>query len=53
MGAESKTDYGNLNVDLRAKTGSNPPYVVDSGLADGNDFALGTGLTSNRLATDH
>ena len=53
MGVESETDYGDLDVDLRAKSGSDPPHVADSGLADGNDFASGTGLTSDRLATDH
>jgi hypothetical protein len=29
VGAESETDYGDLDVDLRAKSDSDPPRVAD------------------------
>jgi len=52
MGAESKTDYSDLNIDLRAKSDSNSPHVTNSDLADSDGFGSGTTHTSGRLAVD-
>ncbi|KAF4631655.1 hypothetical protein G7Y89_g6479 [Cudoniella acicularis] len=44
MGAESKTDYSDLSVDLRAKSDSNSPHVAssdnDSSIVDGAKLQL-------------
>jgi hypothetical protein len=53
VGAESGTDYGTLAVNLTAKNGSDPPYIADTKLADGDGFASGAALTSDRLVADH
>lgn len=52
-GAESGTDCSDLDLDVRAKSDSEPPDVADSELADGDGFSSGAALTSDRLVTDH
>lgn len=54
IGAESKTDYSDLNIDPRAKSNSGPPHP-DSEPADGNGFGPGTRTTrvSSSLAADY
>jgi hypothetical protein len=52
-GAESKTDYSDLDVDVRAKSDSDPPHVVENELADGDGLGLGAALIFDRLVTDH
>jgi hypothetical protein len=53
MGAESRTDYGALNVNLIAKNGSSLSYVADTKPADSDSFVFGAALISNCLATDY
>jgi hypothetical protein len=53
VGAESRTDYGALDVNLTAKNGSGPSHVADTEPADGDGFAFGAALTSDCLAADH
>lgn len=50
-GAESETDYSDL--DIRAKSDSDPLHVTDSELADGDGFGSGAALISDRLVTNH
>jgi hypothetical protein len=50
-GAESETDCSDLDVDVRAKSDSDPPHVADSELAD--SIGSGAALVSDRLVTDH
>ena len=52
-GAESETDCSDLDIDVRAKSDSDPPHVSDSELADGDGFSSGDVLISDRLVTDH
>jgi hypothetical protein len=52
-GAESETDCGDLDVNVRAKSDSDPPHVADSELADGDGFASEAALISGRLVTDY
>jgi hypothetical protein len=47
-GAESRTNYSTPDVDLIAKSGSDPLYV-----ADNNGFALGAVFISDCLVADH
>jgi hypothetical protein len=49
----TETDYSNLDIDLRAKSDSDSPHIVDSELADGDGFGLGTIHTFSRLVADH
>jgi hypothetical protein len=53
IGAESETDYSNLNVDVTAKSASHSPHIADSDLVDGGGFSSGTTLTSARLIADY
>jgi hypothetical protein len=53
VGAESETDYSDLDVDFRAKGDSNSPPVADSELADGDGFGLGTTHTLDRLVANY
>lgn len=53
MGAESKTDFGDLDVDLTAKSSVDSPHVANSGLADVDGFGSRTALTSDRHVADH
>lgn len=55
MGAESKTDYSDLNIDLGAKSYSDSLYIVDSELANSNSFDLGirTIYISSYLITNY
>jgi hypothetical protein len=52
VGAESETDYSDLDIDPRAKSDSGPPHP-DGEPADGNGFGPGTTPTSDSLAADH
>ncbi|KAL5325334.1 hypothetical protein ACEPPN_006459 [Leptodophora sp. 'Broadleaf-Isolate-01'] len=52
-GAESETDCSDLDVDVRAKNDSDPPYVADIKLTNGDGFGSGVALISDRLVTDH
>jgi hypothetical protein len=52
-GAESKTDYSDLDVDVRAKSDSDPPHVVENELADGDGLGLGAALIFDCLVTDY
>ena len=51
--AESETDYSAVDIDVRAKSDSDPPYIADSELADGDAFGSEAALISDRLVTDH
>lgn len=53
-GAESETDYGNLEADLTAKSCSSP-HIADSDMANGKGFGSGTTYTSDsdRIVADH
>jgi len=53
VGAESKTEYSDLDVDLAAKSDLNPLHVAASELADGSGFALRTALAPDRLVADY
>ena len=53
MGAESETDCSDLEVDVRAKSDSDSPHVVNSDLADGDSISSGAALISDRLVTNH
>jgi hypothetical protein len=53
IGAESESNYSNLDIDLRAKSDSDSLHVADSELADGDGFGSGTIHTSGRLVADH
>jgi hypothetical protein len=52
-GAESKTDYSDLNADVTEKSDSDPPHVIDSNIADGDSSGSGVTLISDRLATNY
>jgi len=52
VGAESETDYSDLDVDPRAKSDSGPPHP-DGEPADGDGFGPGTTHASDSLAADH
>jgi hypothetical protein len=52
MGAESKTDYSDLNANLRAKSDSGPLYL-EGEPADGDGFSPGTIYTSGYFTIDH
>lgn len=52
VGAESETDYSNLDVDLTTKSDSHSPHVADSDLVDGGGLGSGTTPISNRLVAD-
>ncbi|KAH6662076.1 hypothetical protein B0J14DRAFT_707848 [Halenospora varia] len=55
VGAESKTDYSDLDTDLTAKGDSHSLYIADSDLADSDGFGFGSGTTliSDHLAANH
>jgi hypothetical protein len=52
VGAESKTDYSDLDVDPRAKNDSSLSHL-DGEPADGEGFGPGTTRVSGSLTTDH
>jgi hypothetical protein len=52
-GAESETDCSDLDVDVIAKSDSDPPHVADSDPADGESSGSGAALISDRLVTNH
>jgi hypothetical protein len=52
-GAESETDYSNLEGDLTAKSDSSSPHIADSDMADGEGFGSGTTYISDRIVADH
>jgi hypothetical protein len=52
VGAESETDYSDLDVDPRAKSDSGLSHL-DGEPADGEGFGPGTTRVSGSLATDH
>ena len=52
VGAESETDYSDLDVDPRAKSDSGLSHL-DGEPADGEGFGSGTTRVSGSLATDH
>ena len=52
-GAESETDCSDLDVDVRAKSESHRPRVVDSELVDGDAFDSGAALASDRLVPSY
>ncbi|KAH9205202.1 hypothetical protein DL95DRAFT_470777 [Leptodontidium sp. 2 PMI_412] len=54
-GAESETDCSDIDVDVRAKSVSDPPHVAGSELADGGGIGSGSGavLSPGRFVTDH
>lgn len=52
-GAESETDYSDLDIDLTTKSSVDPPHVADSGLADGDGSVSGTARTSARRVADY
>lgn len=52
MGAESETDYSDLDADPRARSDSGPPHP-DGEPADGDGFGPGTAHASGSLAADH
>lgn len=53
VGAESETDYSNLEVDLTAKSDSSSPHIADSDMADGEGFGSGTTCISDPIVADH
>jgi hypothetical protein len=53
VGAESETDYSDLDVDPKAKSDSGPPSMPDDKLADGDSFDPGTTSIHSSLAANH
>lgn len=53
VGAKSKTHRSDLDVDVRAKSDSDPLRIAGSELADGDGFGLGAALISDRLITNY
>ncbi|KAH6696527.1 hypothetical protein BKA61DRAFT_741680 [Leptodontidium sp. MPI-SDFR-AT-0119] len=55
--AESETDCSDFDVDVRAKSASDPPHVARSELVDGGGIGSGSGsgavLSPGRFVTDH
>jgi hypothetical protein len=52
-GAASETDCSDLDIDVRAKSDSDPLHVADNELPDGHCFGSRAALISDRLVTDH
>jgi hypothetical protein len=52
VGAESETNYSNLNIDTRAKSDSGL-LCLDNEPADSDGFSLGTTRVSSSLTTDY
>jgi hypothetical protein len=53
IGAKSKTNYSDLDVNVRAKSDSALLHVIDSELVDGDGIGLEAVLIYNRLVTNY
>ncbi len=53
IGAESKTNYSDLDVNISAKSNSNPLHVIDNELVDSDGLGLGVTPISNCLVTNY